>query len=52
MSAIVTLFVVTVVVWIALMMTLKQQTKFWTLLDILFGVMLVLWLVVLVKLNA
>lgn len=28
MSAIVTLFVVTVVVWIALMMTRKQQTKF------------------------
>lgn len=52
MSAIVTLFVVTVVVWIALMMTRKQQTKFWMLLDILFGVMLVLWLVVLVKLNA
>ncbi|MBU7561506.1 hypothetical protein KGP40_06235 [Weissella cibaria] len=52
MSAIVTLFVVTVVVWIALMMTRKQQTKFWTLLDILFGIMLVLWLVVLVKLNA
>lgn len=36
MSAIVTLFVVTVVVWIALMTTRKQQTKFWTLLDILF----------------
>ncbi|APS26898.1 MULTISPECIES: hypothetical protein [Weissella] len=52
MSAIVTLFVVTVVVWIALMTTRKKQTKFWTLLDILFGVMLVLWLVVLVKLNA
>ncbi|WP_167711105.1 hypothetical protein [Weissella cibaria] len=52
MSAIVTLFVVTVVVWIALMSTRKQQTKFWTILDIPFGIMLVLWLVVLVKLNA
>lgn len=52
MSAIVTLFVVTVVVWIALKTTRKQQTKLWTILDILFGIMLVLWLVVLVKLNA
>lgn len=52
MSAIVTLFVVTVVVWIALITTRKQQIKFWTILDILFGIMLVLWLVVLVKLNA